>query len=119
MKRSKRTRLSKAKSSGTSRVGYGRPPAHTQFKRGQSGNPKGRPGSKARPKGLQENPGTLMLKILSEKLHLREGERVLSVSKLEALLRGAVAKAIKGDGRALEMILELFSEARELAGSSQ
>ena len=24
-------------------VGYGKPPKHTQFKRGQSGNPNGRP----------------------------------------------------------------------------
>src|SRR5262245_12533366 len=36
---------SEAEDEGT--VGYGRPPRHTRFKRGQSGNPKGRPkGSK-------------------------------------------------------------------------
>ena len=28
---------------GSYEVGYGKPPKHTQFKKGQSGNPKGRP----------------------------------------------------------------------------
>ena len=28
---------------GPDKVGYGKPPKHTQFKKGQSGNPKGRP----------------------------------------------------------------------------
>ena len=38
---------SKSKSRTSDDVGYGRPPKHTRFKPGQSGNPKGRPGGKA------------------------------------------------------------------------
>lgn len=39
----KRVRLNKPKTKKTDDVGYGKPPKRTQFKPGQSGNPKGRP----------------------------------------------------------------------------
>jgi hypothetical protein len=51
------------------RVGYKRPPVHTRFKPGQSGNPSGRS------KGSQ-NLQTLFTKILAEEVSLREGANV-------------------------------------------
>ncbi len=38
----------------TYKVGYGKPPKHTQFKKGRSGNPKGRPKAKAEPESLRD-----------------------------------------------------------------
>lgn len=82
------------------KVGYGRPPANTRFKLGQSGNPNGRP------------KGSLNLKTdlrseLSEKIRIREGERSLKVSKQRAMLKALVAKALKGDARAANVVLTL------------
>jgi hypothetical protein len=82
------------------KVGYGRPPAATRFKLGQSGNPNGRP------------KGSLNLKTdlrseLSEKIRIREGERSLKVSKQRAMLKALVAKAMKGDARAANVVLTL------------
>ena len=71
------------------KVGYKRPPVHTRFKPGQSGNPSGRS------KGSQ-NLQTLFNKILAEEVSLREGPNVRMVSKAEAVLRGLVIGALRG-----------------------
>jgi hypothetical protein len=73
-------------------VGYGKPPIHSRFKPGQSGNPKGRTkGSK--------NLKTLLNQILKEEVSLREGSAVRKVTKAEAVLRSVVLGALKGDAR--------------------
>jgi Family of unknown function (DUF5681) len=81
-------------------VGYKRPPVHTRFQPGQSGNPSGRP------KGSQ-NLQTLFKKILNEQISLREGLRVRKVSKAEAVLRGLVIGAMKGEPRSVDTMFRL------------
>jgi Family of unknown function (DUF5681) len=84
-------------------VGYGRPPAHTRFKPGQSGNPKGRAkGSK--------NLKTLFHRILNEQVSLREGDRVRKVSKAEAVLRGLIIGAMKGDPKNVVTMFRLADQ---------
>jgi hypothetical protein len=85
------------------RVGYKRPPVHTRFKPGQSGNPSGRP------KGSQ-NLHTLFTKILAEEVSLREGANVRKVTKAEAVLRGLVIGALKGDQRSLGTLFRLAEQ---------
>jgi len=85
------------------RVGYKRPPQHSKFKPGQSGNPSGRP------KGAL-NLETDLTRELSEKIAIREGERCLKVSKQRALLKSMVAKALKGDTRAAGLVLQLVAK---------
>jgi hypothetical protein len=91
---------------GASRVGYKRPPQHSKFKPGQSGNLKGRP------KGAL-NLETDLMQELSEKITIREGERCLKVSKQRALLKSMVAKGLKGDTRAAGLVLQLVAKALE------
>ena len=81
-------------------VGYKRPPVHTRFKPGQSGNPSGRR------KGSQ-NLQTLFQKILNEQISLREGLRVRKVSKAEAVLRGLVFGAMKGEPGSVDTVFRL------------
>jgi Family of unknown function (DUF5681) len=123
MKRPTKYRSKSSKSRIPGEVGYRRPPKHTRFKPGQSGNPSGRPGHKASTKASGQSVGALLSKILKEKLKLREGERLLTVSKIDAALRSIVAKAIKGDPKSFHLIEQLIaayvSERGELAAQPQ
>jgi hypothetical protein len=86
------------------KVGYCSPPEATRFKPGQSGNPSGRR------KGSQ-NFKTLFNKIVGEQVSLREGSDVKKVTKAEAVLRGLVVGALKGDPRNLALLLRLAEQA--------
>ena len=88
-------------------VGYCRPPVHSRFKPGQSGNPSGRP------KGSQ-NLQTLFSKILNEQVSLREGSAVKQISKAEAILRGLVIGAMKGDARSMTTLFRLAEQTGQL-----
>src|SRR5262245_15238545 len=75
-------------------VGYGRPPVHTRFKPGKSGNPKGRPrGSR--------NLRTIIQDALMTKVVLRQGQGKRSISKLEGIVLRQVDDALKGDPKAI------------------
>ena len=81
-------------------VGYGKPPKSSQFKPGQSGNPKGRP------KGAK-NLKTELEEELLEKVPIKEHGKVRKVSKQRALLKAQMAKAMKGDPRAANVIINM------------
>jgi uncharacterized protein DUF5681 len=90
-------------------VGYKKPPKHTRFQAGQSGNPKGRP---AGSKSLK----TLIDRELEAKVSVREGGRVVELTKRELLVKQLIKKAIEGDPRSQQMLLKL---EQELVGSEQ
>jgi hypothetical protein len=92
-------------------VGYKRPPAHSRFKPGQSGNPSGRA------KGSQ-NFKTLFHKILKEQVSLREGADVRKVTKAEAIMRGMVVGALKGDSRSLGVLFRLAEQTGQFEDES-
>jgi hypothetical protein len=77
--------------------GYGRPPKHNRFKKGRSGNPKGRP------KGAK-NVKTDLEEELREQIVVREGGKRKTVSKQRAMIKGLLAKAVQGDTRAAAFI---------------
>ena len=82
-------------------VGYRKPPTHTRFKPGESGNPRGRPrGTKNLKTDLSEE--------LGEKIEIREGDRSRKVSKQRALIKSQTNKAIKGDTRAAAFLGSLM-----------
>jgi Family of unknown function (DUF5681) len=88
-------------------VGYRRPPVQNRFKPGQSGNPSGRTkGSK--------NIKTVFEKILNEQVSLREGSTIRTVTKSEAILRGLVVNAMKGDARSITTLFRLAETTGQL-----
>jgi hypothetical protein len=84
-------------------VGYGKPPKNNQFKKGQSGNPKGRP------KGVR-NFKTEVEDILRSKVRVTEAGKPKSIGTVKAALIRLKEKALKGDPRVLERLIGLAQE---------
>ncbi len=84
-------------------VGYGKPPKATQFKKGRSGNPKGRP------KGAKGVSASLKRE-LETKITVREGSHEIRISKAEAIAKRLTAGALKGDTKLLMALLKLDSD---------
>lgn len=89
-------------------VGYRKPPKTTRFKKGQSGNPKGRP------KGSL-NVDTTFQSLIEERVAATENGRRRSMSMMEVILKRLLAKAASGDLKAIPLVLALLARtgARE------
>ncbi|RWD31632.1 MAG: hypothetical protein EOS22_04210 [Mesorhizobium sp.] len=85
-------------------LGYGKPPKHARFQPGQSGNPKGRPKTKSK------SFATGILAELEQSVVVRENGRELKLTKRAVIVKTLVAKAMKGDVRALKEIKELLPQ---------
>ena len=96
-----------APKTGDYEVGYGKPPRHTRFKKGQSGNPRGRPsGSK--------NLSTLVIEALNQLVVVAENGGRRKITKRQAIITQLVNQSAKADWRATKLLLDILQaiEAR-------
>jgi len=84
-------------------VGYGKPPRHTRFEPGRSGNPRGRPPS-------AKNIKTLLSKALNELVVVTEPGGRRKVSKREAIVTQLVKRSAKGDYKAIQILLGMLRD---------
>jgi hypothetical protein len=103
-------KMSENKMSETKRdyeVGRGKPPVHSRFKKGQSGNPRG-----PRPKNLP----ALLVEALNEKVVVTiDGER-REITKREAVATRLVNKSTGADLRATKILIDTLKDAEKKAG---
>jgi hypothetical protein len=85
-------------------VGYGKPPVHTRFQPGRSGNPRGRPKGA---KGLN----TIVRETLTQKVAVRTTAGEKKISRIEAVLQKTVEQAMKGNPRAIAELIKLYGNA--------
>jgi Family of unknown function (DUF5681) len=90
-------------------VGYGKPPRHTRFKKGQSGNPKGRP------KGSQ-NLTTLLSEALNERVIVTENGGRRRITMRQAIIKQLVKRSATADWRAMKILLDIV---RGLEGETE
>jgi hypothetical protein len=84
-------------------VGYGKPPRHTRFAKGQSGNPRGRPcGAK--------NFTTLLEEALNEPVTVTENGGRRKVSKRQAIITHLVNRSATADFRALKLLFDIVRD---------
>jgi hypothetical protein len=84
-------------------VGYAKPPRQTQFRKGQSGNPKGRPvGAK--------NLSTLLNEALNEPVIVTENGRHRKITKRQTIITQLVNRSATADFRALKILLDIIRE---------
>ncbi|HEV2547538.1 MAG TPA: DUF5681 domain-containing protein [Stellaceae bacterium] len=83
-------------------VGYGNPPAHRRFQKGQSGNPAGRPKGSA-------NLATQLMRALKERVAVSSNGRVKTISKLEAIATQLTNKSASGDLAAIRLLTQLLA----------
>src|SRR6476620_5890376 len=87
-----------------------RPDIHTRFKKGQSGNPRGRP------KG-RKNDAIQIKDLLFKTIRVSDGDGVRSVPKILAAIEVCLNKALKGDIRALEKIMKIAEKLESFKGA--
>ena len=91
-------------SGGAHEVGYGRPPVHTRFQKGQSGNPGGR--RKGQPT-VQE----LIAREAARLVKIKNGDKVETLTKHEVVVRRLWGNAMQGDLGALRLVMTVMATA--------
>ena len=106
-------------------VGYGKPPADHRFKKGQSGNPSGRPKGRKKERTLIARDKPTQDMILEEAYRtvtVREGERIIELPAIQAVLRAMGVAAMKGNRFAqkslTQIVQQVEQEHRDLAVDS-
>src|SRR5437899_382339 len=86
---------------GEYKIGFGKPPSRTKFRKGTSGNPGGRP------RGMTAGRANrLALNEAYRLVTVREGDKILTLPALQAVLRSLVALAAKGNGPAQRTLFD-------------
>jgi uncharacterized protein DUF5681 len=88
-------------------VGYGKPPKAKQFRKGRTGNPRGK-------KRGEENIISVFKRVVLRRVKINDGEKVCTISVAEAVIRANYQAAVRKNPFAMANIYRLAEDAGEL-----
>jgi len=91
-------------------IGYGKPPVGRRFRKGRSGNPRGRRG--------KNTLSALLVAALDEPVDVTSGGKRRRITKREAIVTQMVDKSAAADLRATKMLIDMLKEAEAKAGAA-
>ena len=94
---------------GDYKVGRGKPPLHSRFKKGQSGNPRG-------PRPRAKNLPALLVAALNEPVVVTTNGQSRQITKREAVIAQLVDKSTGADLRATKMLIDMLKDIEKRAG---
>jgi Family of unknown function (DUF5681) len=96
-------------------VGYKKPPRHGQFKKGQSGNPRGRPRRLKHTawEAFSERMKALMLQEAYRLVDIQEGGKKISLPLVQVMIRKMGVLAAQGNARAMRDYMDLLRVIEE------
>lgn len=90
-------------------VGYRKPPLHSRFKKGASGNPRERQ-KDTEPRNILKAVRQVFLR----EIPIREGDQTREVPKVIALVESALADALRGDAGSQDAALDVAMDIEQL-----
>ena len=104
--------MSEREEPGDYEVGYGKPPRTSQFKKGESENPSGRP------KKPTDSDSEWRRELASKMTVIEKGKRS-TITKSAAYKRQTTNKAIQGNAQAIRVVMEAERGMQERAAEQQ
>jgi hypothetical protein len=91
----------------TNEVGYGKPPKAHQFRKGRTGNPRGK-------RGGEENIISAFKRIVLKRVKINDGEKVRTIPLAEAVILKNLNAAVQKNPFAMGNIFRLAEESGEI-----
>jgi uncharacterized protein DUF5681 len=96
-------------------VGYGKPPKHGRYKKGESGNPRGRPKRPrhAMPKAHEERMKAIMFQEAYRLIEIQEGGKKTRLPLIQVIIRRLGVSAAQGRSRAMRYFMDMLHSIEE------
>jgi hypothetical protein len=91
----------------TYEVGYGKPPRANQFRKGRTGNPRGK-------RQGEENIISAFKRIVSKRIKIKDGEKIRTITLAEAVIQKNYNAAVQKNPFAMSNIFRVAEDAGEL-----